>query len=147
MAIFTNLFKQPPKPVRRFEDPQLGLMTFCDSDGTWVGHYNGFEYRISFENSKKPLPELLQYCVDTLNKKSWVKRTLRRHKNQQKILFGKRFEDEIEALHYLNLMFYRHTNELRVVAQLGDGTGDDNEERMWRIEFYGDKCVGMGFDT
>lgn len=143
MKFFKRWFNKPPKPVLGYEDLQLGMMHFDDEDETWVGRYNGFEFRIGFEHQKLPQSELLQYCFDILSNGSALEQILVQQKDQLKQSANSELHDEIDALQFFNLMFYRNDQQLCILAQLTD----DDSERLWRVEFFDGQCGGIDFDT
>ena len=142
MKFFKPWFNKPPKPVFSYEDLQLGMMYFDDEDETWVGRYNGYEFRIGYEYRKRPQRELLRYCFDTLSNRSGLEGILQQQKDQQKQPANSVLHAEIDALAYFNLMFYRCDHKMCILAQLTD----EHSERLWRVEFYVDQCGGIGFD-
>ncbi|NQZ07609.1 MAG: hypothetical protein HRT35_10650 [Algicola sp.] len=142
MKFFKRWFNKPPKPVLSYEDLQLGMMRFDDEDESWVGRYNGYEFRIGYQHQKLPQSELLRYCFDTLSNRSGLEGILQQQKDQQKQPANSALHGEIDGLRYYNLMFYRNDQQMCILAQLTD----DDSERLWRVEFCDDQCGGIGFD-
>ena len=137
------------RPAQQHKDPKLGVMVYNSDDDCWLGNYNCYEYRIAGVQSQPPCPELLRYCFDTLAKKAWLTATLQQQKDQIKPTSDPALHTEIDDLSYLNLLFYRRENELRLLAQLATSKGEqDNEDkRLWHMEFSGGVCEGLAFYT
>jgi hypothetical protein len=147
MGILSNEIDRRPSPVERYQDNRLGVMTFDEDDETWVGRFNGYEYRISYQDYAIPQRDLLAYCIEIFNRNAWLEVTLDEHKRQFIRNTDGLYQAEIEQLEYLSFMFYRGGDQLRILAQLtGKGLADTDTERMWRIMFCGDKCQSMTFD-
>lgn len=160
MAQFFDPVNKPPEASSQqqlqWQDPRLGRMYYCDEDETWLGWYNGFEFRIAFDGAAQPDEYLLGFCYEVLSAPEALEQTLKEQKQLKLGCHGGCFDDEIGLLVYLNLMFYRCGSSLRVLAQLSpsipkrgnlpDVVQDTDDERLWRLEFYDGVCQGLDFE-
>ncbi len=152
-----NTPEQDVTAQQSFSTPTLGEMQFCRDDLCWVGQYNGFEFRIAAAPEQLPDDALLAYCREVLADAEGLMALLETQKQQKLGCHGGCFDDEILHLTYLNLMFYRRADSLRILAQLSPrkvrrgGAGqlfehDDKQQRLWRLEFYDGRCQGLDFE-
>lgn len=138
------IISQPLNPECAVSNPVLGEMLYCHHDETWVGEYNGFEYRIATDENDHPDKTLINFCVDMLCDKHQIQAWLAECKRGKIGCHGGCFDDEIKHLQVLNFMFYRHFDDLRILTQLA--ISEEDEIRLWRIEFHHGNWLGLDFD-
>ena len=133
----------PPVPV--WKDEELGTITWNDEEGAWVGHSAGVAFAISpirTADKSKPASELLAYAKRVLGNSEWRAQCLDLAKQTAIAEYGASYEPEIRALKYEFIDFYNRETGPAIIADVGEGRG-----RWWRIEFDGERCEGLGFDT
>lgn len=157
MRRFDRRMNSSATPDKQWFDPVLGEMCYCEDDETWVGCFNGFEYRIACLDETCPDEVLLSYCREVLAEPEVLLALLERHKQGKLGCHGGCFDEEIEQLTYLNLMFYRSSDSLRILAQLSAKAPlhemnsalslvDEDDERLWRLECFDGRWQALDFE-
>jgi hypothetical protein len=134
----------PPVPV--WLDEELGTLTWNDEEGGWVGEQAGITFAISpirTADKSKPSPELLAYAKRVLANSAWRTESLEAAKLSAIAEHGASYEPEIRSLAYEFIDFYNREVGPAIIADVGEGPSG----RWWRIEFDGERCEGLGFDT
>jgi hypothetical protein len=119
-------------------------MAWSDDEEGWVGEHGGLAFSISpirTVETSRPAPELLAYAKRVLGDPAWRARTLEEAKQAAITKYGTL--PEIRSLQYRHINFYNRKTGPAIIADVGEGACD----RSWRIEFDGDRCEGLGFDT
>lgn len=145
MGLFSWLRPLPP-PVQSWTDDELGTMTWSDDEESWVGEHGSLAFsisRIRTVETSSPAPELLAYAKRVLGDSTWRAKTLEEAKHAAIANYGAFYEPEIRSLQYRHFNFYNRKTGPAIIADVGEGPRD----RCWRIEFDGDRCEGLGFDT
>ena len=134
----------PPIPV--WTDEALGTITWNDEEGGWVGEYAGIAFSISpirTPDKSKPSLELLAYAKRVLGNPEFRTQCLDLAKQAAIADHGASYESEIRSLKYEFIDFYNRETGPAIIADVGNGSTG----RWWRIEFDGERCEGLGFDT
>lgn len=125
-------------------DEVLGTLIWNDDEGGWVGTHAGTAFAISSIRTAdrcEPAPELIAYAKRVLGNPAWRTECLEAAKLAAIAECGA-YEPEIRALKYEFIDFYNRETGPAIIADVGEGLG-----RWWRIEFDGERCEGLGFDT
>jgi hypothetical protein len=133
-------------PVPVFSDGDLGNLTWNDDEGGWVGEHAGIAFAISSirtADRSQPSPELLAYAKRILGNSTWRTQCLEMAKLAAIGEYDASCEAEIRALKYEFIDFYNRETGPAIIADIGKGPSG----RWWRIEFDGERCEGLGFDT
>jgi hypothetical protein len=144
MRLLSWLRRSPP-PVETLADGLLGTLTWSDDEAGWVGESGGLAFSLARIRTadERPAPELLDYAKRVLGDPSWREIALDEAKRVAIAEYGPHYEPEIQALQYRQIQFYHRKTGPAIIADVGDGPRD----RSWRIEFDGERCEGLGFDT
>lgn len=142
MSIFSRLFNRGENPIEVYTDKHLGEMRYSGEDESWIGRYKEYNYKISYEGKSTPSDDLVAYASTFLNDENWIEATVTNAKENASKEYAE-YRNEICMLKLGAISFYKHNNQLRIIADLEGGEGG----KCWRIE-YGDKeCDGIGFDN
>lgn len=134
------------KPVEWYEDTTLGVMFYDKDDNTWLGHFNGYNFRIACINGSTPHRDLLRYCIETLSKKQWLDSTLVKKKDKRKACCNPVLHLEIDGLLFHHFMFDYDENKLQLLVQLATAQQVKNdEERLWFINVTEDNWSEIDF--
>ena len=144
MSLLEFLFGKKVEITERIEDPKLGLLVWNEDEDSWIGHLEDYLILISVEkNHNVPSAELLNYVYQILENTEILKFAL----ESEKLKYLSRYPKdsiEVDTLKYESLCFYRYkSKENRIIASLKSSS----KYRAWRIEFSGETCEGLGFDT
>ncbi|MFT4926231.1 MAG: hypothetical protein ACI8WB_002329 [Phenylobacterium sp.] len=138
-------------PVAKYTDPQLGDMNYQKDEDCWVGNFNHYKYLIAREDTATPSTDLLANCINTLSQTQELVSTLQDQKEIAKRKASPNILAELypefDGLFYTSLLFYRRGHQLRILALLASEADEpqDEDARMWQIEFWGDSCKGLSF--
>lgn len=149
MSLFSRIFGKKPEGGAEYIDDVLGKIIWIHKDNEWAGSYQNMEFTLSHEKNRLvPSPSMLNYARQLLTNSEYLKRAL----DQEVDAFLKEVPgmvsipdqlEEIRSLYYEGLHFSTHKGEFYTFASLGP----QNDLRCWRIEFIGNKSVGLGFDS
>jgi hypothetical protein len=134
----------PPVPI--WTDQDLGTLAWSDDEAGWVGEHAGIAFaisRIRTADPSRPSPELIAYAKRVLGDTAWRAQCLAAAKQVAIAAYGAPYEAEILSLEYQFIDFYNRETGPAIIADMGEGPRD----RWWRIEFDGERCEGLGFDT
>jgi hypothetical protein len=138
-------WRPTPPPVPTWSDEKLGTLTWDEDEGGWVGKKEDLPFSISRirEKSATPAPGLVDYAGRVLGDPNWRVKHLEDAKQRAIDEFGEAYGPEIRALDYRYMSFYSRKTGPAIIANVGEGP----QHRSWRIEFDGERCEGLGFDT
>jgi hypothetical protein len=133
-------------PVLVWSDEDLGTLSWSDDEGGWVGEHAGVAFSISSirtPDKSEPSRELLAYAKRVLRSPMWRTQCLEVAKLAAIAEYGASSAAEIRGLKYEFIDFYNRETGPAIIADIGKGPSG----RWWRIEFDGERCEGLGFDT
>lgn len=142
MGLFSNLFKKGEDPLPTVSDAKLGTMQWAEDDEAWLGEYKNRKFALAYEWKSTPTSELIAYAHEVLDDSAWLDASLAEAKQQALNEFPKTSHEEIKALAWGAIHFYRHKGARRIIADLDGG----KDYRAWRIEYHDRQCEGIGFD-
>jgi hypothetical protein len=131
--------KVQPEPI---SDPDLGLLHWRPEDGGWTGVRNGLSFTIGDEADSHPSESLRIWALKVLSDTAFLDRSLSEAIDQAPTHY-RRFDREMRGLRYSHLYFSESAKGKSIFAALAP----ESEHRCWRLEFDGEKCLGIGFDT
>jgi hypothetical protein len=137
-----QLFSTAPRPIASFEDEILGALAWSDNKQGWVGICQAATVVIHDTTRPAPSPRLLQYARRMLGDASKLDRALADAKVYAQSRYDAVDFEEIENLRYTEISLFEHQGTLRIFASLEPSA----DQRIWRIEFEGDRCQGLGDD-
>jgi hypothetical protein len=131
-------------PVAEFHDPILGPLKWNEDDEGWEGKWNGIRCTLSYtRDSGTPSEEVLQYARELISNEAILRDGLEAAKSQAMQEYPASLHAEIAALRYEWLAFDSGKGRRYLFATLGPEVAG----RLWRVEFEGTQCSGMGCDT
>jgi len=130
-----------PTPV--IQDAVLGTLTWSPEEESWVGRHSGRDFSLLYDGSAMPSQPVREYALRVLGDHSWLDHTLAEAKTVAEHAYSPFYTSEIRSLVLGALHFSVHrTRGEYLLADLNGGRDD----RLWRIEYSGVKCEGIGFD-
>ncbi len=138
-----KLFDRPEEPVPEYELATLGRVVWSEDDEAWRGYFNGFSYLLSYQGQATPAEDLSAYAFRMLEDKEAFLSAIHAAKLAGAAEYPLFYSDEISGLTLGLVYFFRNKQHYRILADLDGGL----DYRAWRIEFLGDHCEGIGFDS
>ena len=138
-----RLFERPEEPVPECELAALGQVHWSEDDEAWRGCFNGISYLLSYEGRVTPAEDLIAYAFRMLDDKEAFLAAIHAAKLAGLAEYPLFYSDEISGLSLGLVYFFRNKQQFRILADLDGGL----DCRAWRVEFLGDHCEGIGFDS
>lgn len=123
----------------------FGTLTWNDDYVAWFGAYNGFRFLLDYsDKTGLPHPAVVAYAKSVLDQPRWLNEQLSAAKwDYLKDIRAPEFVKEVNALTFGVLHFQGDEKSVGIFAHLDGG----RDFRSWRIEFDGNTCFGIGFDS
>lgn len=131
--------KDTPQPI---SDPELGVLNWTAEEGGWTGEKNGVRFTVGDEDDAVPPEDLREWAIQLLSDPSFLDESLASAISEAP-KYLQRFSEEMNELRYEHLYFSENSKGKYIFAVLGPGRAD----RCWRLEFDGERCLSIGFDT
>jgi hypothetical protein len=133
---------RPKKPPAPCDDLVLGTLTWSHELDGWSGACGGLAFTLACGRESPPPESVRAYARRILGKRAWLDEELAKARATAPRYLD-RFRSEMEALEYGRLHFSTDHGREYIFAELGPGLN----YRAWRLEFTGDVCAGIGFDS
>jgi hypothetical protein len=131
--------KERPQPIT---DADLGVLNWSAEDGGWTGTMGGLRFTLGDEDDAIPSEDLREWASQVLSDTAFLQESLASAVSEAPDHL-QQFSEEMDALRYEHLYFSENSNGRYIFATLGPG----RDYRCWRLEFDGQRCLGIGFDS
>ena len=142
MDILQLLFPPSQDPEKLYHHDILGDLRYWEDDEAWFGMFDNVFVSIAYEGQSQPDPSLIEYAVSLVQDKVGLKAEIERQSNQF-ISENQSYTDEVRGLIMSVLQVYKKKGINRALIELTGGF----DYRVWRLEFTGRTCDGIGFDS
>jgi hypothetical protein len=135
-----RFFRQRPAPT--IGHATLGLIVWSAEDRAYGGDFNGLKFSLANAGSLNLPNELVAYAASTLVEPSFLVSSVDEEK-QKWIARNPAEAAEIEQLR-IGVIGFRWRNSMGGILAMLE---PESDKRLWRIEFEGVSCRGLGFDS
>lgn len=136
-------------PIDPYVHPVLGELSWSDpEDEGWFGTYGGYRFHLEYSGHVTPEEEVVRYAIEVLSDPSWLESTVAAAKEWkirelQRQLRSDFYTEEIRELTVETL----HFSYGRGVGYIFVTFTGGRDYRCWRLEYEGERCLGLGFDS
>ena len=139
-----RFFRRGEPPATTIQDSVLGLLTWSDECDAWRGHHGTRDFLLAYDGTAEPSDAVRRYAIRVLENELWLEHAWNEARKKAFSEYSPFYIPEIESLCIGDLHFSVHPQ--RGGSLLVDLNGG-RDFRLWRIEFNGDRCEGIGFDN